>query len=137
MNDRKPSPIQYIETMRNLIIHTDFYLSKLPKAVRFTKVLPISNMLFEAGQCVVTANGIKIIKRQDFLLRREMWQKVLGAINSLDFYLSILIDTGDYLGLLGDFAWEEWGRMISEERRLILGVLEKDQDKANSLGFGD
>ena len=129
VRDRKPSPIQYIETMRHLIIHTDFYMAKLPKALTFTKRVPISQMLLEAANCLISANGIKAICKEDWLKRRDLLQNALGAVNALDFHLSILIDTQNYFTLLGEFAWEEWGRLISEERRLILGVLEKDKEK--------
>lgn len=129
VRDRKPSPIQYLETMRNLIIHTDFYMSKLPKALTFTKRVPISQMLMQAGSDAISANGIKAVCREDYLKRRNLLQNALGAINALDFHLSILIDTQNYFTLLGEYAWEEWGRLISEERRLLLGVLEKDREK--------
>lgn len=129
VRDRKPSPIQYLETMRKLIIHTDFYMSKLPKALTFTKRVPISQMLMQAGRDAISANGIKAVCREDYLKRRDLLQNALGAINALDFHLSILIDTQNYFTLLGEYAWEEWGRLISEERRLLLGVLEKDREK--------
>lgn len=77
VRDRKPSPIQYIETMRQLIIHTDFYMAKLPKALTFTKRVPISQMLMEAANCLISANGIKAICKEDWLKRRKlrkMWK---------------------------------------------------------------
>ena len=129
VRDRNPSPIQFIETMRQLIIHTDQYLAKLPKNARFTKTVPLSQMMWKAGSFVITANGIKVKNEQDYLLRREMFQKALGAVNSLDFHLSILIDTENYHSLISEFGWENWGKLISEERRLILGIIAKDEEK--------
>ena len=117
--NRNESRVEFIEQARNLVLHTWQHSIKFPKNTMFKfqmKLFELSNNVLEN---VVSGNSIMSNNE----LRREYFQKSLANLNSFENLLSI-IQSG-YLQYISDFGWNEWGRLITLERKLILGQLKK------------
>ena len=131
---RKPSSVQFIDTIEDLISHTTKYLKRLPKSDRFIWVTDLCSLVKRIGIECISANAIKEFKiEQDFANRRDHLQKALGYLNALDFYLTIVAkDEEKYKAISKgsndeDYPFIRWGELIEKERGLIKGVLKKDE----------
>lgn len=131
---RNPSGVQFIDTVEELISHTTKYLGRLPKSDRFIWVTDLCSLVKRIGIECVSANTIKDFKiEHDFISRRDHLQKALGYLNALDFYLTIIAkDESKYNAIVKgsnneDYPFIRWGELIDEERKLIKGVLKKDE----------
>lgn len=137
---RRPSSVEFIDTIEKLIGHTTFYLKRLPKSDRFIWVTDMCSLIKQVGEECVIANSIAVCHyEQDFLKRREHLQNALGKLNAFDFYLSILSKNENYYHAIcgkdfneefgEDYPFIEWGMLIEKERNTILGVIKKDDEK--------
>lgn len=137
---RRNSSMQFIDTCEELIGHTTFYLKRLPKSDRFIWVTDMCSLAKSIGEECVIANSIAVFHyEQDFLERRKHLQIALGKLNTFDFYLGILAKNENYYSAIckkdyneeygEDYPFIHWGELIDKERNLLLGVIEKDDEK--------
>ena len=121
--DRKPSPVQFIDTAKELVEHTWFYISKFPKSTRFIFQTKISDLAMDLYINTQRANSIFVEKENeaDRQNKRECVQQALGIINSLEGLLSII--QLKYYSEITEYGWKHWGELIDKERKLLSGLL--------------
>ena len=130
VEDRRESKIQYLATMQDLVALVWFYMGKCPKHSRFiyqTKICDVANDCYIHLQI---ANTIFLKDEDDKKRKRGHLLEALGLINALESLLSIVMSVlmkegNDNQGkrYISDAAFERMGKVISEERTLICGVL--------------
>ena len=140
-NDRKPSAVQYIDTARELVVHTIAYCKKFPKNLTFlltNKIVALSEKIYV---CVVTAQAKFPKSERDIAERRTLLTDALGSIASMDCLLGIAKDLqartsdaeyGQEAGKekskkVSDYGWCHWGDLMDTEERLIKAVLSSDE----------
>ena len=130
VEDRKESKIQFLATMQDLVVLVWFYMGKCPKHSRFiyqTKICDVANDCYIHLQI---ANTIFPHDETEKKQKRGHLLEALGLLNSLEALLSIVMsilkkEGKDNQGkrYIEDSAFERIGKVISEERGLICGVL--------------
>ena len=88
VDERKASPMQFIETAKDLVSHSWRYLPKFPKTTRFVFQIKLSDLAIEVYENAVKANTIFIRKENeaDKESKRQYLVASLGALNSLEDY---------------------------------------------------
>lgn len=125
---RNPSGVQYIDTMKELVAHTVFYINRMPKSTRFIWQTKICDLAQSALINVARANAIRIVDDETFNLRRRLLLLSLGNIDALEIFVSTIAIGGYYKDISkdGDYAFLHWGELMDKERNLIKKVMEKD-----------
>jgi len=123
VDQRNPSPIQFIDTAKELVAHTWRYLIKFPKTSRFIFQTKLNDLAMEVYEYVVKANTIYTRKDNinDIEAKRQLINKSLGALNSFEGFLSIA--QVNHKTEITNYGWEQWGILIDKERILLTGLL--------------
>jgi hypothetical protein len=133
---RGESAAQFIETARQLEVHTLTQCLKVPKRYTFYLSTEIMRLASEVYNNVKSANSIFPSTKHEAQMRRD---KLTEANNSLQCLIGKLGLLGDVLrknpsqfkGL--DNALEVWGNLITEEAKLISGVKKSDKARFKDL----
>ena len=123
VDERKPSPVQFIDTAKDLVAHSWRYLPKFPKATRYVFQTKLSDLAIEVYENAVKANTIFIRKENeaDKESKRQYLVASLGALNSLEGLLAIVQQS--HKQDITDYGWTQWGVLINQERALLIGLL--------------
>lgn len=130
--NRKVSSIQYIDTARELVVHTVHCCKKFPKSVMFFYTKEICDTAREIYKNVCRANAIIPKCALDVELRYKFLKSTLGIIDALDGLLGIADeDIGDLKDsngklIISDYGWVHWGELMEKETNLIKAVLQSD-----------
>lgn len=123
--DRGESSVQFIETAKELMEHTWRYLHKLPKSTRFTIQQKINDAVIRVYTDVSSANAI--FARKDSVEDKEEKRKyivdALCVLNTVEGLLSSVQNI--YKQEISDYGWQNWGKLITEEKKLLTGLLKK------------
>jgi len=122
---RTESPIRFIQTARELLAHTAFYLNRLPKTMRFVWHVPLTDMCRDILSSLVEANSIPV----GDMRRGELFSHSLRKLDVLEENLASLAFEGNWFSAIGETAFEGWARLIDAERSLIRGVVRYDAKK--------
>ena len=125
--DRRESAMQYLDTLKDLIAHTWVYLPKFPKTTRFIFQTKMNSVLLDCYNKAIMANLIFIKTRDDWQLKRNLINESIGNLASFEAILSIVIVR--YKQYVSDYGWQQWGKLIAQERSLLAGVLKKLNEK--------
>ncbi len=136
---RNESVIQYLDTARELRVHTIENAPKFPKRVTFYISTNLANLSAEIYKHVATAQNIYLKYPEDFPVRRRELQLAYGKLCALDCEVGIAKDYYDKLNAktreeckISDYAWLHWGELIFKEKNLIRKVLESDESRAGT-----
>lgn len=130
--DRKPSPIQFLASTRDLVSMTWSNMKKCPKNSRFIYQTKICDIVETAYMHLITADSIKVKTENDKVQRRGHLFEALGLINTLEALLSIVQQNLEgerntsgkrYITMN---TWNVWGAKINEVRKLILGLINRE-----------
>ncbi len=137
---RGQSSVQFIEIAAELHLESVRFGSSLPKAARLTLTVPIADSATRILRLVHEANHIHP-DSEEFITerKRDLWA-VLGeletlqilVINALSIY-SFNTKSKKPGETVGDIATIKIGQKITEERKLINGLLKSDKEKESSL----
>ena len=143
---RNPSPVQFIDTMRQLADHTVFYAARLPKSHTFTYRNPLSQLALEACVNCVRANSVYLATEQDFITRRNYLLAAYANLDALEEMLHVIAiryyeviaprkkrddekekeEQAESEEEQEDYPWLRWGKLISEEREQLKKVMQSD-----------
>lgn len=142
---RRESGIQYIDTARELVVHTIGYARKFPKSMMFLLTKDIVDTAKSIYTNVVIANSCKPTSADAVKFRRAHFDEARGQIDALDGLLSIALEmyseklleksvkTTDKDGNervkkqgISDYGWVHWGELLEKEKKLIKGILAVD-----------
>jgi len=132
VSERKPSPIQFLATMRELVSMTWSNMRKCPKSSRFIYQTKICDIAETAYMHLIIADSIKVKTEKDKSQRRAHLFEALGLINTLEALLSIVQDNLESernpsgKRYITTNAWNVWGAKINEERKLVLGLINRE-----------
>ncbi len=132
---RNESKVQFIDTARELVVHTLHYTKKLPKAAMFLITKDIADLSREIYRCVVTANRFYPNTERDRDERYKLFKRALGCIDTMDCFLGIARDSYGSSGI-SDYGWVHWGELLFKEADLIRKVLASDE-KALAAARGE
>lgn len=126
VNKRKKSVIQYIDTANDLFKHTLSCCSNFPKSLMFLFTKDIVRHAREVYCNVVMANEIYPKSKLDVELRYKYLTKAKSHISSLDGLLSVASEVY-VIKKVSNHAWEKWGKLMVDEKRLISAVINSDR----------
>lgn len=124
LNQRRLSSIQYIDTARELVIHTIKYAKKFPKSAMFLIIKDIVDTAREIYKEVVKANSCYPRSKDDVSFRYGHLLEAKGAVDDLDGLLSIAKEL--FEADISEYGWLHWGDLINKEMNLIKGVISSD-----------
>lgn len=90
---RQESKIQFIDTARELVVHTLTYCKKFPKSAMFLMTKDILELAKNIYIQVVSANVIFHNSKTDIEERKKHFDQALGYIDTLDRFLGIAKDS--------------------------------------------
>ena len=129
VNERTESKAQFIDTARELVIHTLSYTKKFPKSAMFLITKDIAELSKEIYKNVVCANRYFPNTKLDIEMRYKHFKTALGCIDTLDSFLGIAKEMYG-LGNISDYGWVHWGELLKKEENLIKKVLTSDSNIA-------
>lgn len=135
VRDRLPSGVQYIDTARELVVHTIQYCKKFPKNLMFLITKDLVDTSKSIYKNVVIANSIYPKSKLDIELRYKYLIAAKGYVEALDGLLSIaeeLYNKAPGEAKISDYGWVHWGELIETEIKLIKSVIASD----SKLKFG-
>ena len=116
--DRNESPIEYLETVKNLYEHSLEYFPKLGDKKRTLIQVPMLKYVRKILELVVFINRERNVdKRINFIY------EVLSYLDVFELQLSILQKC--YKQCMTDYGWLHFGELIKRERALLEGLLRK------------
>ena len=127
VKDRVETKVQFVDTARELAVHTLHYAKKFPKSAMFLITKDIVDLSKEIYKSVVCANVFFPIQTEtDVAERYKLFKHALGCIETLDSLLGIARD--DYGSAdISDYGWVHWGELMKSEENLIKKVLSSDR----------
>lgn len=134
--DRKLSSVQFVDTARELVVHTLTYAQKFPKKMMFLITKDIVDTARSIYKNVVIANSIYPKSKLDYEMRYKYFIQAKGLIEALDGYLSIAKDV--FKNPIEDskvntYAFIHWGELLDMETKLIKGIIASDSQKYEAL----
>jgi hypothetical protein len=133
---RTESAAQFVETARQLEIHTLAQCLKVPKRYTFFLSTEIMRLASEVYNHAKSANSIFPSNQHEVQMRRDKLTEANNSLQCLIGKLGLLADVlkknpNSFKGL--DNALEVWGNLISEEAKLIAGVKRSDKARFKDL----
>lgn len=125
MGQRNESKVQFIDTARELVVHTMKYAKKFPKSAMFIITKDLVDLSREIYKCVVCANRAFPNSQRAVDARYGYFTKALGCIDALDCFLGIAKDAYNTTDI-SDYGWSHWGELLVKEENLIKKILASD-----------
>lgn len=133
---RGDSTVQFVETARQLAVHTRKCCLKMPKRYTFYGAQELSALADTVYNEVKKANSIFPGNQHEVQLRRDHLIEANATLQALIGQLGIMTDllkqNSEKLKWL-DNALEEWATLITEEAKLISGVKKSDKERYKKL----
>ena len=128
VSQRNESKAQFLETARKLSAHTLTYCLKAPKRLTFFITKDICALARKVYYEANTANSINPRNHVEFQNRRAHFQLALAACENMEIPLMELkarleLNPEEYKQWK-NYAFQEWGRLLLEEQKLIKGFME-------------
>lgn len=135
---RNESKVEYIDTARELVIHTIKGVRKFPKSATFIISSDIMKSANDIFRYVIICQNCFPKSKEDIDFRRNYLLQALGELDNLDCKISIAIDAYSRKTeqdtecdiKMSDYSWAYWGELIYKERNLIKKVLESDSKRS-------
>ena len=137
VSQRNVSKVQFLETARKLSAHTLTYCLKSPKRLTFFLTNDICHLARKVYYEANIANGINPRNKIEVQNRRTHFQLALAACENMEIPLSELkarleLNPKEYVKWK-DFAFQEWGRLLLEEQKLLRAVMESDLERYKNI----
>lgn len=137
VSKRNESKVQFLETARKLSAHTLTYCLKSPKRLTFFLTKDICSLARKVYYEANMANGIIPENKMDVQNRKVHFQQALSACENMELPL---IELKSRLELnpqenkeWKEYAFEEWGRLLSEEQRLLKSIMKSDLERFKDI----
>lgn len=134
---RGESKVQFLETARELELHTLKYVTQLPKRYTFLLGQRLMDLAFQVHEHVCGANSIYPTNKHEAQLRRDEFIKAQCALQGMYSKVSLVYDLvkknpeGSKMNV--DYAVETWGTLLADEAKLIAGALKSDYTRFKDL----
>lgn len=142
-NERKPSGVQFIDTARELFVHTITYARKFPKSAMFLITKDIVDKARSVYDHVIAAQSVGKPKcAADVELRYKHFKEAIACLYNLSSLLGVSIDMFDLLksekptaeqsdkNKISDYGWLHWSKLMEREENLIKAVIQSDKSVA-------
>ncbi len=140
LNDRGLSGVQFIDTARELFIHTITYARKFPKSAMFFVTKDIADKARAVYNHVIAAQSVGRPRRQaDIEIRYRHFKEAIACIYNLSALIGVSIDMYDLIksekgdddkankNKISDYGWTHWAELMDKEESLIKAVIESDK----------
>ena len=129
-SQRSTSGMEFVNTARNLAKATMvFCANHLPKKYTFYLGQELCQNAMAVHRCVVRANEIYPKGPNEVWERRRLFLEAYGSLGVLDSLLSMIPDTVPVKAS----SLEEISGMIISEKKLVRGMLERDEKRFKNL----
>ena len=134
---RNESKVQFLEIAKKLSAHTLTYCLKSPKRLTFFLTKDICALARKVYYEANTANVINVNNRIDAQNRRMHFQLALAACENMELPLAELkarleMNKEEYKNW-SDFAFQEWGRLLLEEEKLLKNIMKLELEKYKDI----
>ena len=135
VNQRSLSKIQFIDTARELVVHTITYARKFPKSAMFFITKDIVDTARAVYKNVLAANAVYPRKTLDVEIRYKHLQAAIGELHQIDALLGIakslfpvpIADKDGKVKGVTEYGWVHWGKLIITEENLVKKVIQSDE----------
>lgn len=135
VNQRHESGVQYLDTARELAVHTLSCVKRMPKSYRLILTMKLSELANDIYTEVCIANSIYPKSPTAVAQRAQHLNVASGKIDALDGLAGIALDC---IGIkdkpaepteptkMTEYAWVHLGELLDKEKALINKVLKSD-----------
>lgn len=140
LNDRQPSGIQFIDTARELFVHTITYARKIPKSAMFFVTKDIADKARAVYNHVIAAQSVgKPSSALDVEIRYRHFKEAIACIHNLSALIGVSIDMYNLIksekddadkankNKISDYGWTHWAELMDKEENLIKAVIKSDK----------
>ena len=137
VSKRDESKVQFLETARKLSAHTLTYCLKAPKRLTFFLTKDICELARKVYYEANTANGIIPRNKVEVQNRRTHFALALSACENMELPLAELkarleLNPEEYKKW-SNYAFQEWGRLLLEEQRLLKNIMKSDIERYKNI----
>lgn len=137
VSKRSESKTLFLETARKLSAHTLTYCLKAPKRLTFFLTKDICSLARKVYYEANLANGIIPENKMDVQNRKVHFQQALAACENMELPLTELKSrlelNPEENKEWKEYAFEEWGRLLSEEQRLLKSIMKSDAERYQNI----
>lgn len=137
VSKRSESKTLFLETARKLSAHTLTYCLKAPKRLTFFLTKDICSLARKVYYEANLANGIIPENKMDVQNRKVHFQQALAACENMELPLTELKSrlelNPEENKEWKDYAFQEWGRLLLEEQRLLKGIMKSDSERYQNI----
>ena len=126
LGKRKPSGVQYLDTARELAIHTLRYTNKKFAKKDTDIIRRLRDLALDILENVSSANSIFVKTQKDKEMRRTCLMNARNNLFSLSSLLSVVMEVIN--NEITEYGWTCWGELIDKEIKLITGLMRSDLD---------
>ena len=137
VSKRNESKVQFLETARKLSAHTLTYCLKAPKRLTFFITKDICELARKVYYEANIANGIIPKNKVDVQNRKMHFELALASCENMEIPLSELKArlelNPEESKKWSNFAFQEWGRLLMEEQRLLKNIMKSDMERYKNI----
>lgn len=137
VSKRSESKTLFLETARKLSAHTLTYCLKAPKRLTFFLTKDICSLARKVYYEANMANGIIPENKMDVQNRKVHFQLALSACENMEIPLAELKArlelNPEESKEWKPYAFQEWGRLLSEEQKLLKSIMKSDAERYKNI----
>lgn len=125
--NRGESPVQFLDTARQLEVYTIRNCLKFPKRYTFfitTEIVALAQQVYDG---VKSANSIYPATKDDVAKRREYFTAANCSLQCLVSQLDVVKEL--FGSTIEDKTWVRWMGLIADEARLIANIKKSDAQR--------
>ncbi len=126
---RTTSPIEFLNTARQLEIYSIQKAVNFPKRYTFYVSQPLANTATNIHKQLKMGNSIFPQSQHEARIRRDHFIKALSELQALVSQVEVAAQ----LFPIGEKQMQMWMELINKEDRLIRALLKKDKDRYKDL----
>ena len=137
VSKRNESKTLFLENARKLSAHTLTYCLKAPKRLTFFLTKDICSLARKVYYEANIANNIVPENKIDAQNRKMHFQQALAACENMELPLTELKSRLELNPQENkewkEYAFQEWGRLLSEEQRLLKSIMKSDAERFKTI----
>ena len=128
-NKRGESSVQFLETAREIHIHSIRQAAKIPNKFKYFLSGDIVSLAASGHLNAKKGNSINPKNQHEVQIRRDYFMSSYADYQALISQVGVAIEFAEFT----DSAITTWMRMIDDEMRLLKGVIDTDKSRYKDL----
>lgn len=131
-SDRSTSPVQFLESARQLEVYTLRMSTKLPKRYLYLHTVILTNLSHEIYNKCKMANSVFPTNAHEVQLRRDYFIQAYSSTQALSSQLEITCEMFTDVSITQS-EWINWIKLVNDCCKYIVAIMKSDCNRYSSL----